>query len=778
MGQSISTGATLALLLFLCYPALAQQPQQTVRGQVLDQQSLHPISGVQLLLVDEEGLQYQTTSDSLGHFMLTVPIGRYQLQARHLAYQPQQLPELLVYASRLPALRLLLVARQEVLQVVTVTAGQGADLPATAASIPFTVEQLQRTPTTFWDPARFVATAPGVTTVNDQANHISVRGLPPWAVQWRLQGVSILNPNHLANAGTLQDRAAPAGGGVNILSGQLLANSRFWQGYVPPGYGGALGGIFDMQLRPGIRHKAHHTLQASLLGLDAATEGPLGKGGASYIVNYRYSTVGLLGDLGVDFGGESIRFQDLSFHVATPLKVGGQLSVWGMGGLSANQLRPLEDPASWERERDALSVDYTGTMGALGSSLELPLSGRISLQASLAYSLREDTRQEVLTLSPGGTPDFQAEDDLKEHLYSGRLLVQGGSALLQWQLGVEGEWLNSSGAASSPLPTPQQYWAATQRQQLLAPFGSLRWQLHRDWTLSSGLRAAHWSAADALLLLPRLVVDWQATQQLQLWLQLSREAQPLPTPLQLAQASLSPAERAHAPVQSLSASLGQRLALSEQLVFSTEAFIHRLSHIPSLTGSSTYHALNLLDESLLLPLEAQGRASSSGLTAQLRQQFRRGYFYRLNGSLLYTRHEVGGEQQRLRYDPGWSAALVWGKEWKKQRPSAVRRLGVFGRSSLRGGHRLPGIDEAASQQRMRSQWNYASQEQLPAYASLDIRLSHIREKTNYTRTWSLDLQNLLARENIAGYYYDRLLQEVKPLNQMGLIPVLAYRVEF
>ena len=90
-----------------------------------------------------------------------------------------------------------------------------------------------------------------------------------------------------------------------MFSAQLLDNSSLLTGSFPAGYGNALGGIMDMNLRNGNRHRHEFTAQAGLLGLDLAAEGPLFQEGKnSYLVNYRYSTVGLLGQMGISFGDE------------------------------------------------------------------------------------------------------------------------------------------------------------------------------------------------------------------------------------------------------------------------------------------------------------------------------------------------------------------------------------------------------------------------------------------------------------------------------------------
>ena len=68
--------------------------------------------------------------------------------------------------------------------------------------------------------------------------------------------------------------------------------------------------------------------------------------------------------------------------------------------------------------------------------------------------------------------------------------------------------------------------------------------------------------------------------------------------------------------------------------------------------------------------------------------------------------------------------------------------------------------------------------QLPAYFSLDVRLSHTRQKSGYTRIWSLDILNVTGRENLGWYYYDSFSEEVKAQYQLKLIPVIAYRIQF
>jgi hypothetical protein len=66
-----------------------------------------------------------------------------------------------------------------------------------------------------------------------------------------------------------------SGGGISILSSQLLSNSDFVTAAFAAEYGNALSGVFDLRLRKGNNEKREYTLQAGVLGLNAAMEGTI-----------------------------------------------------------------------------------------------------------------------------------------------------------------------------------------------------------------------------------------------------------------------------------------------------------------------------------------------------------------------------------------------------------------------------------------------------------------------------------------------------------------------
>ncbi|MBK8502695.1 MAG: carboxypeptidase-like regulatory domain-containing protein [Saprospiraceae bacterium] len=266
------------LFYFFCNSILSQVNSLTFSGQLFEEGNETPIPGATVLLNNVSD-QFESVTDAAGKFIFKkLPAGHYQLSFRSLGYQAKSIAEIEINTgiSRQQIFRLSQAG--ESLEEVVVKAESRARVSESVTSIyTLTVEESFRFPGTFYDPARLATHYAGVINENDQANNLVVRGNSPNGLGWYLEGVEIVNPNHLSNAGTLNDRSSQSGGGVNILSAQMLDNSTFLTGAFPAYYGNATTGIFDMRLREGASDHTHYTAQIGLIGIDAAMEGPMNK---------------------------------------------------------------------------------------------------------------------------------------------------------------------------------------------------------------------------------------------------------------------------------------------------------------------------------------------------------------------------------------------------------------------------------------------------------------------------------------------------------------------
>jgi len=150
----------------------------------------------------------------------------------------------------------------------------------------------------------------------------------------------------------------------------VLANSDFFTGAFPAEYGNALSGVFDLNLRSGNSGKREYAFQLGVMGAQAAMEGPFRKGSeASYLFNYRNSTLNWLGKAGIiDISGGEVapEWQDLSFKVYIPTKNIGRFSIWGLGGTSAAGTNAVRDTAEWIYQFNAFDDSEKHTIGVAG----------------------------------------------------------------------------------------------------------------------------------------------------------------------------------------------------------------------------------------------------------------------------------------------------------------------------------------------------------------------------------------------------------------------------
>src|SRR5690554_5569871 len=366
----------LSLMLLSCM-LRAQSLTQTVRGRVTDQDSRIPLPGVNVVIVGSDIFQGSSTNEQ-GEFRLeNVAVGRVILKISYIGYKEKLLSNLLITSGKETILEIEVQESLINMDEVVITADQNksqiANEMALISARGFTVEETKRYAGSFNDPARMVSGYAGVTSDASGDNAIIVRGNSPKGIQWRLEGIDIPNPNHFSDEGA-------TGGPINALNSIMLANSEFYTGAFAPEFGNALSGVFDMRLRKGNNEQREYSASVGILGTEATLEGPFKRGGgSSYLLNYRYSTLTLLNDLGlVTFGGIP-KYQDLSFKVHVPTKFIGTFSLFGLGGKSSIVEEEFADEL-------VEKGDYKANMGVLGITQYWPLGSKTFLQNSVSLS--------------------------------------------------------------------------------------------------------------------------------------------------------------------------------------------------------------------------------------------------------------------------------------------------------------------------------------------------------------------------------------------------------
>ena len=131
-----------------------------------------------------------------GSFVIQkVSVDRYTLQFSLLGYGSLTRSEVLVEVAKETIVEVSLAVDATQLNEVTVRSQLSATPTNGLQTI--TNEQVKRYAGTFFDPARLAASFAGVAAANDAANALVIRGNSPNGLQYRLEGVEIVNPNHL-----------------------------------------------------------------------------------------------------------------------------------------------------------------------------------------------------------------------------------------------------------------------------------------------------------------------------------------------------------------------------------------------------------------------------------------------------------------------------------------------------------------------------------------------------------------------------------------------------
>jgi hypothetical protein len=766
---------------------------QTLRGTIADAVDGLPLAGGTVYLLPNK--KKSVVTDKYGNFRFdSIPVGRYQLKATYVGYKSVLLSEILVESGKESIKNILLEIGTEELREVVVVAGRPKLSPLSVQTI--TAEQTQRYAATFYDPARLVTAFAGVINQDDQANNIVVRGNSPTSTVWWLEGAEIVNPNHTANAGTVSDRVMPNGGGVNILSAQLLGDSYFFNGNHPMQYGNGLGGILDMRLRTGNDEKREYTAQIGLIGVDLSAEGPFKKGdAASYLINYRYSTLGLLNEIGVQLGDEKVSFQDLSFNISLPTENRGDLTIFGMFGTSSNVFEAQRDTAAWTIQKDRRDIYFKSRMGAFGLTYNASLADKASWKTTIVVSsttsIREDYR-----LENDYTRQILSIDDRQEtkvslasilqYRFSDKATLKTGLNATQYISNVRtGEFVASDSVRI--------YMEGFSQNWLYRPYANLQYNPITQLRFNVGLGYAYYAANNTSSVEPLFSVKYNFKQNQAVSFAYRLQSQ-LQSPTVYFGANMIsntffPNGGASGYNQNLELTKAHHFGLAYQtnilgkLNIDAELYYQHLFDVPIIdNGISTFSALNLLDEIIADTLVSGGTGRNYGLEVTVQKFMEDGYYLLLTSTLYESKYTAAdGIERDTRFNGNYALVLSGGKEFQWQsKKGNTRILGINLKIAYLGGFRVTPINIIQSTKANETVFteNQAFSEQLPNFFKTDLRIYFKKSRPKYTTTLALDIQNMTNQQNIAYYYYDTEQAAIVTKNQLGLIPLLVYRVEF
>jgi len=762
---------------------MAQQYTAIVKGKVIDKESRQALAEVLVVILSSEDNPLVTTTDLEGNFKITnVPVGRHPMKLSLVGYHEINIAELAVNTGKEIMLNFDMEEKVTGLNEVTINAARDKTKSSneftTVSARSFSADEMMRYAGTLNDPARMAQSFAGVMTANDENNQIVVRGNSPRGLLWRMEGIEIPNPNHFAGS------EGSTGGGVSILSANMLTNTDFYSGAFSAEYGNALSGVFDLNLRKGNTEKREYTFQAGILGLEAALEGPFSKKyGGSYLVNYRYSTLDILALMGLKIGGNVLpKYQDLAFNFYFPTKKLGSFTLFGLGGLSSLGEKAQRDSTAWKTFSDKSQYEQSQAVGMLGiTHLLLFKNQKTYLKTVLAYSYAgqrslTDTLSNKYEAFPLEKNQF-VNQTLRAHLQlntklNSRNAVRTG-VIINWY------WYK--------LRSDKYSFLTQQTEKLVNQNGqSPLYQAYAQWkhrfnecvTLHSGLHLTFSAINNKLYLEPRFGAEFLLAENhtLSAGIGLHSRIDAFSTYTSYSDNRQLEFSRAYHNV------LGYQFRFLKDFRLKTELYFQYLFQIPIGVASKnrTFSTLNYDDGFVNFPLQSKGLGYNYGIELTLEKFFTKRYFFTLTTSLFQSKYKTFENKFRnTAYNAGYVLNVLGGKEFVVGRKKN-NTIGVNAKLIWRGGQRFTPVDLNASieaNETIRDE-NRAFDEKLPDYFRIDFGANYRRNKKKYAWVISFDAQNIINRQNVASQIFDLEKQAIVVKRNLGIVPVISWKIQF
>lgn len=772
-------------IIFTSGVLIAQQPTSSIRGRVLDADSESPV-GFATVTIPGTDPQIGVFTDDDGKFEIKdIPVGRYELHAVMLGYEPAVLSGVLVISGKVQYVEIKMKEAVHEMEAVVIKADNDKEKPkntmATVSARQLSVEEANKYAGGFDDPARLVSSFAGVAS-DLTTNGIVIRGNAPKGLLWRMEGVEVPNPNHFGEI------AGFGAGGITALSSQMLANSDFFTGAFPAEYGNALSGVFDLSMRRGNMDEHEHTVGIGTIGLDVSSEGPLHKeSNASYLFNYRYSSLAL-----VDYitpGELGINYQDLAFKIHLPTRKAGVFSLWGLGFVDHQTVRAMEDSTERKYKYQLGSGKTKIVTGMAGLSHRYFFSEDTYLKTTLAGSVNDLSSDWNMPIDPESTERYKVAEvftgfrNLNLNSFINHKFNAGHTnrtGIIVQQLGYD---LKLEEAEETGFPL-QEYVKDKGVSYLVQAFSQSSFRLGENITINPGFHMQYFKLSGKISLEPRLGMSWQFKPNQSISLGYGKHSRIEKLNFYLGELMttdgvLRPNEdldftKAHHLV------LGYDLQLNKNTRLKIEPYYQYLYSIPVIPDSSFSFINNQYNWFINEELSNDGKGENIGIDITLERFLNKGWFYLITASIFDSRYKGGdGVWRNTVFNRQFISNVLVGKEWAVGKDKQ-NRISASGKFTFMRGERWTPVDrdESLVQEEIVYHDNRLYEDQGPNTYFLHATLTYRRNKKKHSSLWSLQVLNALAARNYFGYEYNLQTNNIEQDHETIVIPNLSYKIQF
>ena len=775
-----------------------QVPTQNIRGRVLDEDTMQPLPGANILITSSTPPKGTTTDENGYYEIQDVKVGRVSLEFSFIGYHTRLIKNVTLNSGKELILNIELEEKVIMGKEVTITAPQRKDRPsnemAKVSARSFTVEETERYAGSRNDVARMVQNYAGVMGNDDSRNDIIIRGNSPTGLLWRLEGMDIPNPNHFGATGT-------TGGPVSMLNNTLLANSDFMTSAFPAEYGNATAGVFDLKMRPGNNQHYEFLGQVGFNGFEIGSEGPFSpNSNSSFLINYRYSTLSIFDKLGFNFGTSGIPYyQDLSFKFNFPTTPFGNLSVFGLGGISDIEIWDSREKTNDNNDLYRTSgYDLTNgvDMGLVGVSSSKILNETTYIKTTFGISGHKNK----VILDSLSSNRIQKFANYRSHFIEKNInfssylnkkfnqhhILKGG--FYYKRLGYDYQ----DSAYNSQTDRLDVITHESGHTSLWQPW--LQWliKINNKLEITSGLHLSWFTLTNETVIEPRAAFTWHLSPRQSLSLGYGLHSQTAPLYLYFSQVQNQygeyvrpnlklPMTKSRHYVLSYNCRLGAKTRLKLETYYQ-----HLFDVAVDKTETTAYSMLNEgANFYISFPdyLKATGTGWNYGLEVTLERFIHNGFYYLFTGSLFDSKYkDASGRTHSTAFNNNFVFNVLAGKEIVLSPENAGKRksINVDIKTTWSGGKRKTPFEiiEDNGKYKRLMDYDQTFSLRLKDYFRTDLNLGFQIDGNKITQEWGIGISNLFNTENIFDEDFDSQTGEVDYTYQLGFLFVPHYRIIF
>ncbi len=785
------------LVLLFSQSVFAQNYTQTIRGKIVDKDSKMEIPGVAIALLKDTVMLAHTSSDDNGQFKFpAIPIGTYTLHLKIIGYKEAWIPNITLNSGRESILNLELEENAIQLKEAIVQGKQKGVIRNEMAMVStrvFDAEETEKYPGSRQDPARMASNFAGVNGNDDSRNDIIIRGNSPQGLLFKIEGIDLGNANHFALPGT-------TGSEVSMLNNKTIGTSDFMTGAFPAEYGNAIAGVFDIHLRNGNTEKYENTIQAGVLGLEAASEGPLSKNGnSSYLVAYRYSTLSIAHNLGMDLGTSSIPvYQDLTFKFNFQLGKSDNLSVFGILGISrvAIVMSQYTKPTKEIYGSSDLNIYDTIGNGFAGASWNHIINNNSYMKLTVAQTyyngaftndrIRRNNDFSIDTIYRRLRTRYIDERTMVNWFYNNKINSQNS-----FKFGIDGTRIYTSIIDNKMQEDTILRWQSRANiataTYLLQPYIQYKYKFNDQITFSGGLHGQYYALSMSKAIEPRISVRWNITNKHTIAIGAGLHSQMdalnvyyIHQPTYLASHSYNDKLDF---MRSFHSVASYDYTISNDLRLKVESYFQYLYNIPITRYKSSFSGLNEGATNELYSYDTlvnRGIGRNYGIEFTIEKFFSHQYFLLGTVSLFQSQYQ-GSDQiwRSTNFNGKFITNILGGRAFKIGKNS----LTFSGKLSWAGGRLYSPVDTAATRKAKEiiAVDSKRNSLQFNNYFRLDLKLAYKINAKKLTHEFSIDLVNVTNQKNLLSYDYAFSPQgkyQIEYLYQLGFLPLIYYKLDF